>query len=179
MLIGNRRNIPVTGGFFIMDIKNNKQYYLMSGSIFVPEEAYLVMTVLGSCVSVCLWDSVKKIGGINHYMLPFWNGEGLASPKYGTIAIPKLLEKMIGLGAVKRNLQAKIFGGGEVFGKPNAVMNIGARNILIAQSVLEREHIPIVSADVGGKTGRKIVYDLVTGSVFVKKLNTQIDDIKV
>lgn len=151
----------------------------MSGSIFVHQEAYIVTTVLGSCVSVCLWDPAKKIGGINHYMLPFWNGEGLASPKYGSIAIPKMIEKMIELGTLKRNLQAKIFGGGEVFGKPNAVMNIGERNIFFAQSVLEREHIPIISADVGGKTGRKIVYDLYTGCVLVKKLNTQIDDVRI
>lgn len=163
----------------MMDIKNKKQYYLMSGSIFIHEEAYIVTTVLGSCVSVCLWDTVKKMGGINHYMLPFWNGEGLASPKYGTIAIPKMIEKMIELGSFKRNLQAKIFGGGEVFGKSNAAMNIGARNILIAQDVLERERIPIMSSDVGGKTGRKIVYDLYTGSVLVKRLHMQIDDIKI
>jgi chemotaxis protein CheD len=163
----------------MIDIKNKKQHYLMSGNIFVHEEAYIVTTVLGSCVSVCIWDCAKKIGGINHYMLPFWNGEGLASPKYGTIAIPKMIEKMVDLGSIKRNLQAKIFGGGEVFGKPNALMNIGERNILIAERMLGKENIPILSADVGGKTGRKIVYDFYTGNVFVKKLNAQIDDIKI
>jgi chemotaxis protein CheD len=161
------------------NLNNDKRYYLMAGGIFIHQDAYIVTTVLGSCVSVCIWDSAKKMGGINHYMLPFWNGEGLASPKYGTIAIPKMIEKMIELGSVKRNLQAKIFGGGEVFGKPNALMNIGERNILIAQSLLEKEHIQIVSADVGGMAGRKIVYDLFTGNVFVKKLNKQIDDIKI
>jgi chemotaxis protein CheD len=157
----------------------NKQHFLMSGCIFVHKEEYTITTVLGSCVSVCLWDPATKIGGMNHYMLPFWNGEGPASPKYGSIAIPRMLEKMLSLGAMKVNLQAKVFGGGEVFGKPNVLMNIGERNILLARSMLERECIPIVNADVGGVIGRKIIYDLCSGDVFVKKLNKQIDDIKL
>ena len=160
----------------MIDIHNNKHYFLMSGSIFVHNEAYFVTTVLGSCVSVCLWDPAKRIGAINHYMLPLWNGEGIASLKYGSIAIPAMIEKMIELGSLKKNLQAKIFGGSAVFGKPSAVMNIGEGNIIIAQSELKKEQIPIISRDVGGKIGRKIVYDLFTGTVLVKKLNAQIDD---
>jgi chemotaxis protein CheD len=163
----------------MMDIKIDKQHFLMSGNIFVHEDPYIITTVLGSCVSVCLWDSLTKIGGINHYMLPFWNGEGLASPKYGSIAIPKMVDKMVELGSAKRNLRAKIFGGGEVLRITNAVMNIGERNVFLAQDMLERENIPVVGSDVGGKTGRKIIYDIRTGSVYVKKLVKQIDDIKI
>ena len=61
----------------------------------------VVTTILGSCVSVCFSDPVMKMGGINHYMLPYWNGQGLASPKFGNIAIEKLLEKMISMGVIK------------------------------------------------------------------------------
>jgi len=81
-------------------------HYLIAGSLFAHKERHMVTTVLGSCVSVCLWDCVRKRGGINHYMLPFWNGEGLASPKYGNIAIAKLIEKMLEFGSDRRNLRA-------------------------------------------------------------------------
>lgn len=159
------------------EIKAAKQHFLMSGCIFVHEEPHFVTTVLGSCVSVCLWDLVRKVAGMNHYMLPFWDGEGLASPKYGSIAIPIMIEKMLMLGAEKKNIQAKIFGGGEVLQVSNAVLNVGERNVLLAYDLLEREKIPVVSADVRGKTGRKIIYKTDTGSVYLKRLNQQIDDI--
>jgi chemotaxis protein CheD len=157
----------------VIDTKKGKQHFLMAGCIFVPEDAYVVTTVLGSCVSVCLWDSLKKIGGMNHYMLPLWNGEGLASPKYGNIAIPKMVEKMMELGSARKNLRAKIFGGGEAFKAANALLHIGERNILLARDMLETESIPLICADVGGKNGRKIIFDTCTGDVFVKKIINQ------
>jgi chemotaxis protein CheD len=152
------------------DAKNDKRHYLLAGCVFVPEEAYVVTTVLGSCVSVCLWDPQRKIGGMNHYMLPLWNGEGLASPKYGNIAISKIVEKMMELGSDKKNLQAKLFGGSGLFTGRNTSLLVGERNILLARDMLKQESIPVVSADVGGVMSRKIVYDTCTGDVFVKKI---------
>lgn len=156
-----------------------KTHYLMAGNLFVPEETHLVTTVLGSCVSVCLWDSVQHIGGINHYMLPFWNGEGLASPKYGNIAITKLIERLQDLGSLKRNLRAKVFGGGIVLNVTNPFMNIGERNIQLADDLLRSEGISVMSADTGGYVGRKIIFNTGTGMVLVKKLSRQIDDIRI
>src|SRR5512139_2199925 len=155
-----------------------KTHYLMAGNLFVPEEAHLVTTVLGSCVSVCLWDSILRFGGINHYMLPFWNGEGLASPKYGNIAIAKLLERMLELGSERRSLRAKVFGGGVVLNVTNPFMNIGERNVQLAEDMLRSENIPIISADTGGKVGRKLIFNTETGTVLLKKLAKQIDDIR-
>jgi len=153
-------------------------HYLVAGSLFVHEERHIVTTVLGSCVSVCLWDCVRNRGGINHYMLPFWNGEGLASPKYGNIAIAKLLERMLELGSERRSLRAKVFGGGVVLNVTNPFMNIGERNIQLAEGMLRSENIPIISADTGGKVGRKLIFDTETGTVLLKKLAKQIDDIR-
>jgi chemotaxis protein CheD len=155
----------------------DKSHYLLPGSLFVHQERHVVTTVLGSCISVCLWDPVRKIGGINHYMLPFWNGEGLASPKYGNIAIPKLIEHLLDLGCEKRRLSAKIFGGSEMFKVTGALMQIGQRNIILAQDALNDENIPIIASDVGGKAGRKLIYDTGTGGVSMKRLARQIDDI--
>ena len=91
-----------------------KTHFLYPSSLFASNEPHIVSTILGSCVAVCLFDATTKIGGINHYMLPFWNGQGLASPKYGNIAIERLLEKMIALGCKKSNIRAKVFGGGRL-----------------------------------------------------------------
>lgn len=153
-------------------------HYLVAGSLFAHEERHIVTTVLGSCVSVCLWDCTRNRGGINHYMLPFWNGEGLASPKYGNIAIAKLLERMLELGSERRSLRAKVFGGGVVLNVTNPFMNIGERNIQLAEDMLRSESIPIISADTGGKVGRKLMFNTETGTVLLKKLTKQIDDIR-
>jgi len=98
-------------------------------------------------------------------MLPFWNGQGLASPKYGNIAIERLLEKMIALGCKKSNIRAKVFGGGEVIETNIAQFKIGQRNIELAMEALDDLKIPIVAKSVGGKLGRKIEFNTETGEV--------------
>lgn len=155
-----------------------QQHYLYPGQLFASAEPYKVTTVLGSCVSVCFYDPVQKIGGINHYMLPFWNGEGLASPKYGNIAIEKLLDKVLYLGADRKRLVAKVFGGGEVLKITHGVLNVGERNIQLAHEKLEEMRIKIISSDVGGVTGRKIFFDTHTGGILLKRLRKQIDDVR-
>jgi len=143
----------------------NQQHFLYPSTLFVSNAPSVVTTILGSCVAVCLYDPILKIGGINHYMLPLWNGEGLASPKYGNIAIEKLVEKMYQQGSKKTNLVAKVFGGGEVIDTTIKQFNIGERNIKIALEMLEMYNIPIVAKSVGGKFGRKIQYTTNTGEV--------------
>ena len=139
------------------------KHFLYSSALYVSREPYIIYTVLGSCVAVCIYDPKLKIGGMNHYMLPFWNGEGLASPKYGNIAIPKLIEKMQSYGSTIKNMQAKLFGGGEVIEIKNNLFNIGKRNIEVAYQFLDDYKIPIVSSSVGGKYGRKILFDTQSG----------------
>ena len=98
-------------------------------------------------------------------MLPFWNGQGLASPRYGNIAIEKLISKMIAIGSKKSNIRAKIFGGGEVISSNISQFHIGQRNIVIAKEMLDDEKIPIIGLSVGGKNGRKIIFFTNTGEV--------------
>ncbi|HNS31326.1 MAG TPA: chemotaxis protein CheD [Tenuifilaceae bacterium] len=142
-----------------------KTHFLYPSSLFASNEPHIVSTILGSCVAVCMFDATTKIGGINHYMLPFWNGQGLASPKYGNIAIERLLEKMLALGCKKSNIQAKVFGGGEVIETNIAQFKIGQRNIELAMEALEDLKLPIVAKSVGGKLGRKIEFNTETGEV--------------
>jgi chemotaxis protein CheD len=133
--------------------------------MFASAQPAEVTTILGSCVAVCLWDRYLGIGGINHYMLPTWNGMELASPKYGNIAIERLVEKMLQLGCKKNNLVAKVFGGGEVITVASSTMHIGERNIMVAEDMLQERNIPIIGRSTGGKNGRKIIFNTHTGEV--------------
>jgi chemotaxis protein CheD len=146
-------------------MENIPVHFLYPAELFISKTPYQVNTILGSCVAVCLIDPVLQTGGINHFMLPYWNGQGLASPKYGNIAIERLLDKMISLGCNKNNLKAKIFGGGEVIETNIVQFNIGQRNIEVARTMLEELKIPIVSSSVGGKLGRKIEFYTASGDV--------------
>ena len=139
-------------------------HFLYPAALFASKEAVTVSTILGSCVAVCLFDKSRNIGGINHFMLPLWNGQGLESPKYGNIAIRKLLQKLEALGCRKEDLVAKIFGGGEVI-ETGTHFQIGARNIQTAEEELKALGIPIIARSTGGKNGRKLEVDTETGAV--------------
>lgn len=149
-----------------MDAPQNK-YYLLPSGIFVDKKPHVVDTVLGSCVAVCLFDERLKIGGINHYMLPFWNGQGLASPKYGNIAMDKLIEKLELIGANRKHIKAKVFGGAN---QMQSSLNVGERNVLMVRDYLASCGIPIVAENVGGEIGRKIRYNTGNGQVLMKFL---------
>lgn len=142
-------------------------HYLFPAELFAEAQPNVVSTVLGSCVAVCLYDTKLQIGGINHYMLPLWNGTGLASPKYGNIAIIKLLERMEKLGSTKANLVAKVFGGGDVLNKSGkeSTFNIGKRNAQLALDMLAEHKIPIIAQSLGGNRGRQIVFNTNTNEV--------------
>jgi chemotaxis protein CheD len=159
-------------------MENYQQHFLYPSTIYASSEPSSVTTILGSCVAVCLFDTTLKIGGINHYMLPLWNGEGLASPKYGNIAIDKLFERMYLLGSKNGNLIAKVFGGGEVIDTSIKQFNIGERNIAIAFEMLERYKIHIISKSVGGRNGRKIQFYTNTGEVKHKLIERDLSFIK-
>ncbi len=149
-------------------LAKNENIFLYPASICVPEKPAIITTILGSCVAVCFYDCKVQIGGINHYMLPLWNGQGLASPKFGNIAIEKLLDKLLQAGAIKSNIIAKVFGGGEVLATLNNHFNVGERNIDIAKQMLSRLNIPIMAQSTGGKLGRKILFNTNTGEVVQK-----------
>lgn len=142
-----------------------QSHFLYPAAIYASRKPTLVTTILGSCVSVCLWDSKLGYGGINHYMLPLWNGQGLPSPKYGNIAIERLIDRMIFLGSDPADLGAKIFGGGEILITKSDQFYVGNRNIQIALEMIKDAGIPVLGRSLGGRSGRKIIFDTVTGMV--------------
>ena len=144
------------------------KHYLYPGTIFTHRDRHLVTTILGSCVAVCVWHERARIGGINHYLLPLWNGDGLPTPKYGNIAIDRLVEKirMIAGGGI---LIAKVFGGASMWSQTSGALAVGERNVELAFSTLEEMKIKIVSQDVGGGLGRKIIFDTESGGVLLRR----------
>ncbi|MDR2034691.1 MAG: chemotaxis protein CheD [Helicobacteraceae bacterium] len=145
-----------------------KRHFIRIGEICVAEEPMEIATVLGSCVGVCLFDRELKIGGLNHYLLPLWNGNGLQSPKFGNISIPKMINQMLAVGCKTDNMEAKVFGGADINKTNLEHMMIGKKNVLIARELLAQNHIPIVAEDTGGTRGRRIVIRSDTNRVWLR-----------
>ncbi len=139
---------------------------LHAGQIYAGKGEVVVRTVLGSCVSVCLWDADRRIGAINHYLLPSSQNERTAN--YGSHAIPETIARFRQAGG--RTPRAKLFGGASVIGFMSDHFQTGALNVRIATELLEQAGIPIVERDVGGKWGRRLVFDLTRGSTSVTRI---------
>lgn len=153
-----------------MNKLNQMPHFLHPSTMCVKNDGLWVTTILGSCVAVCFIDVKRKIGGINHFMLPYWNGDGLESPKYGNVAILQLFQKMLDFGSKKEDIVCKIFGGAEILGEQNSIFNVGPRNIELANKMVTDLDISVVNSSTGGRFGRKIYFNSGTGEVLQKYL---------
>lgn len=171
------------------DITLNREIItIYPGELYITKKSELITTILGSCISIVLFDEQNSIGGINHYMLPAAPPESkknsvLPITRFGEYAIKTLIQEMINQGASLKNLKAKIFGGSNVLNfsskkderkkdvqKKDAL--IGEENINFARKFLKKIGIPIVSEDVGGVSSRKIFFDTTNYKVFLKRINS-------
>lgn len=160
---------PGEASFFYAD--HHFQYdavKVLPGEYYVSSEDLVVMTVLGSCIAACIWDSRARTGGMNHFMLPDGEG-GDVSGRYGSYAMELLINEMLKLGARRESMQAKVFGGGQVMAG-FTTMNVGERNTKFVLDYLAMERIPIVSQDVLDIHPRKVCFFPVTGKALVKRL---------
>lgn len=146
--------------------------YLLPGKLYASNRPAAITTILGSCVAVCLWDSIKGVGGMNHYLLP--DQIGLEQPgRFGDVAVKLLVEKVLGLGALKRNLQSKLFGGACLLNPTRSrhgETHLGMKNVNIAKKLLNQAGIPVILEEVGGSSGRKLIFHSMDGSAWVKLL---------
>jgi len=138
---------------------------LYPADIFADKAPSIVSTVLGSCVSVCFYDPVLRLGTINHYILPYWNGTDAATMKYGNLSIVSILKELLIFGSKFEHVVAKVYGGAEVLKGMPTNFHIGSRNVQIAFELLNEFQIPVISSDVGGTQGRKINFNTLTGEV--------------
>lgn len=146
---------------------------ILPGEYFYTHKDMMIVTVLGSCVSACIRDRITGVGGMNHFMLPDTGGEDdnpvSASMRYGTYAMEILINDLLKLGAKRENLEAKVFGGGNVL-RGFVAINVGERNAQFVKKYLAAERIPIVAEDLIDIYPRKVYFFPRTGKVLVKKL---------
>jgi chemotaxis protein CheD len=144
--------------------------FLLPGGMHCAADPTLVTTVLGSCVAVCLLDRRCGLGGINHFLLPRGGSGDEASLRYGDIAIDRLVDALIDLGAKQAALVAKIFGGAAVLHTNAPDLNVGVQNIDMAVERLQAHGIPIVARRTGGTNGVAIRLFTKSGRVLVRQI---------
>lgn len=136
-----------------------RKYYLKPGFLFASKDRVIVSTVLGSRVSVALYDNLLKFGGINHFIYPKAKLSSEKTTKYGDIAIMALYKTMIEFGSITANLSSMIIGGGRIENNFSSG-EVSDRNILIARNFLTNKlKIRVIHEDTGGLHGRKVFYD--------------------
>ncbi|MDO6387361.1 MULTISPECIES: chemoreceptor glutamine deamidase CheD [unclassified Uliginosibacterium] len=150
---------------------------ILPGEYYVTGRPVVIVTVLGSCVSVCLYDRVAHVGGMNHFMLPDSHEGGVLSEsaRYGAYAMEILINNLIKAGAARNRLEAKVFGAGHVLDGLTHT-DVGARNASFAMRYIENEGIRLQASDILGIYPRKVYFFPAEGRVLVKKLRALHND---
>ena len=137
------------------------------GELDVLQGTGRLKTLLGSCIGLVLHDRKKCVGGLAHIVLPSSTG-GLASPgKYADTAIPELIRLIERAGGKPGHLTAKLAGGANMFGSAGA-NGIGSLNLAMVERLLQEAGIPVLGRHCGGLQGRRMSYDVQSGSVTVE-----------
>ncbi len=148
---------------------------VLPGEYYATDGEEMIVTILGSCVSVCLRDSYSGIGGLNHFLLPHDHSNRdtplTESARYGVYAMELLVNHLLKLGAMRHRLEAKVFGGGKVI-KDFTFANVGERNVSFVLEHLKQEGIPIVARDLLDIYPRKVHFFPHSGRVMLKKINS-------
>jgi chemotaxis protein CheD len=148
-----------------------KRVYLYPGQIVTSGQPLMVSTILGSCVSICLWDPAAKVGGINHYLLPNNPLNGQSDLRYGNTATERLIETLLGLGVKKQRIVAKVVGGASILSSfGGSRMSIGDQNVDVARKLLAKHGIDVSGEQTGGTRGRKLLFHTGNGCVFSKEI---------
>ncbi|MBN2255914.1 MAG: chemotaxis protein CheD [Deltaproteobacteria bacterium] len=144
-------------------------YFLEPGYIFIASEPTVISTVLGSSVAVCIYDRKRKTGGMNHFLFPEPDKGIEPTAQYGNAATTELIRMMKTDGSQIKHLESQILGGG--YNPDVSSIDIGRRNIMVARRVLTRHGIRVVSEDVGGAKGRKIVFHSNINEIAILKVD--------
>ena len=180
----NEREMPVLARYFDREFKV-ETVKIQPGQYYAAERDMMIVTVLGSCVSACLWDRERSIGGMNHFMLP-GHGSGATAgnrtpvaaddlARMGIYAMELLINQLLKLGADRGRLVAKVFGGGSLLGGMKN-LDVGRQNGDFVLEFLREERIPVAAIDLYDDCARKVHFFTSTGKVMVKKLRTLAND---
>ncbi len=141
------------------------------GEYHASRSPVVIYTLLGSCISACLFDPVARVGGMNHILMPGQAGMNRfdAASRYGVNAMELLINRIMNLGGHRRRLVAKVFGGARTISTIPEQHSMGIKNIEFINEFLKTESIPVQSRDIGGTQLRKLYYYPHTGEVFLKR----------
>lgn len=149
----------MTAGSGIMT--SDRRIHVVQGGHGVSADSDVCMTtILGSCVSACLWDPVSRVGGMNHFLLPEAPEGARDDRRYGVQAMELLINALLSRGARRERIRAKVFGGARM---SPAMADIGGRNGAFVQRFLADENIPLESSSLGGLSARRIQFWPATG----------------
>ncbi|MEJ5361833.1 MAG: chemotaxis protein CheD [Spirochaetota bacterium] len=156
-----------------------QEYFLNPGELIFSKKPIVIKTVLGSCVAVTIYDKVKRIGGMCHYLLPQAPSDETSSTKYGNVAINVLLYKLLKENKSKRDdLVASICGGAFIIFDEREIFFIGDKNVDIATTILRKEKILIKQMYTGGDHGKRVYFNTQTNKIIVQTLEKiTIDDL--
>jgi chemotaxis receptor (MCP) glutamine deamidase CheD len=148
----------------------DKEVTLYIGGVHATDQPEVVKTLLGSCISVCLYDPVTQVGGMNHFMLPRGSGDGAKGDlnRFGVHAMDYLIGAMMKLGGDRRRFVAKCFGGGHVLDMQESVVGVPQQNIAFIRRFLANEGFPMLAEDLGGYQPRLVRFYTATGRAQVK-----------
>jgi chemotaxis protein CheD len=144
-------------------MNGEKRTFIIQGEYHVSkDDSEVICTVLGSCVAVCLWDGMARIGGMNHFLLPSGGAgsDDQRSMRYGVNAMERLINDLLKGGARRDRLQAKLFGGARIGAN---LKDIGGSNAIFARDFLRTEDITLVAESLGGTSARRITFHPTTG----------------
>ena len=147
---------------------------VLPGEYYVSRQEELIATVLGSCVSACIRDRRRGIGGMNHFMLPepmgerdAWSSTVGRAARYGNDAMEQLINAILKAGGRREDLEVKIFGGGRVLAQ---MTDIGERNIAFVRRYLAAERLDLVAEDLGDVYPRQVQFFPCSGKARVRQL---------
>lgn len=155
---------------------------ILPGEFYVTREDEVIDTVLGSCVAACIRNPRLGVGGMNHFMLPrpigsgddAWEKVAGRATRYGTASMEQLINRVLGAGGLRKELEVKIFGGGRVL---SSLSDIGAHNVTFVRQFLRHEGLRITSEDTGDTCSRHVHYFPRTGRVRVRHLSPRTLDV--
>lgn len=154
--------------------------YLNISEMIVTGDNVVISTVLGSCISVCIFSQSAKVGGMIHYALPeapvaVDSGEAL---RYGNIAIPTLIQELKRfVGTTPKDLMAKVVGGASEINSMTSPYPVGSDNIKVAKKLLSQHGIPIVGESTGDLHGRKVLFHIPSGRLQVAKIKKKVSPV--
>jgi chemotaxis protein CheD len=147
---------------------------VLPGEFYVSTQEEMISTVLGSCIAACIRDRRRRVGGMNHFMLPEpigerdgWSSAVGRAARYGSDAMEQLINAILKAGGHREDLEVKVFGGGRVLAQ---MTDVGRRNIEFVQRYLATEKRAVAASDLGDVYPRQVQYFPASGKVRVRQL---------